>query len=648
MSFRFVFALQKCRHYRFYMPVWFAILLLSSSINAIARQPKPVQEQIDALIAQVPQLMRSDEAKARLQIAQISKLSEKINYRHGIIETTFFKAWLVYRFGSADECITAIDQAVKKLPDLPRDPAEVKFYILKGQCFVKKAQFDEAVRNFNTAIRISEKKNDDASKTGALISVGWTYMEDSKPQQAINVFLDVIHLNPDPTYNNRATVFCNIASCYNMLGNFAAAAKYASKGIEAARLSGSNVDLANGLNILARSNYQQGQFNRAIVYLKEASKAREKVEDPSMLASDYLELADVYQKIHQPQQAILYAKKAEIISYVNQIDLKLVNAYEVLANGYQATGDYQHAAKYYRKLLVHKDSIGTGNYSKALAELQVKFATEKKITENLKLKKENLENSLSLSNKQKWLIVLIAGLVILTASGLYLFYLTRSRYRTRLALEQVNEQRNRTLAIMQTEESERRRIAGDLHDGVCQMLAAASLQLKNADGNEAMLQKVDLLLDQATAEVRQVSHQMTPELLLHYGLLNAISQGITNLNNINGNTRFELFEHVEFDDVDDSLATVLYRAFQELTNNILRHAEAKAVAVHLVINSEEALLMIEDNGKGFDQSVDLYGLGLKNLESRIRLYDGIFEIDTTSGKGTTSILKFRSPQRKHK
>lgn len=624
-------------------------LLLVFSIGnfAHAQSKKNLQlNAIDSLIAQVPLLMRSDEGKARQQIAKIEKLSTAEKYRHGIIETSFFKAWLTYRHGSADECIKTIDFAIRNFQDLPKDPAEIKFYILKGQCYVKKTQFDLAVQQFSTAIKIAEQKKDYSSKTGAMISIGWAYMEDSKPQQAIKVFFDVLQLNPHKTYNNRATVLCNIASCYNMLSNYKAATKYAEMGIESARASGSNVDLANGLNILARSKYQQGKFNEAILYLKQASTAREKVEDPSMLASDYLELADVYHKINQPQQAILYAKKAEAISYVNKIDLKLANAYEALANGFQATGDYKNATKYYQKLLAHRDSTGTGNYSKALAELQVKFATEKKISENLKLKKQNLENNLSLSNKQKWLIILLASLVVLTASGLYLFYLTRSRYRTRLALEQLNEQRNRTLAIMQTEENERRRIAGDLHDGVCQILAAASLQLKNAAGSENVLAKVDALLDQAAQEVRGVSHQMTPELLLHFGLSNAIAQSVARLNEANAQTKFTVFEHVEFEDIDDMLAVVLYRAFQELTNNVLKHAQASEVNVHLVINSDEALLMVEDDGQGFDQQLLKPGLGLKNLESRIKLYEGIFEIDTTLGKGTTSILKFRSPQRK--
>lgn len=602
---------------------------------------------IDTLISQIPVLMRSDEAAAKKKINLVFELSKKYKYELGIIESAFFRSWLQYRHGSADVCIKSIDSAIKNFPNLSNFPTEFKFYVLKGQCYIKKTQFDKAINNFSFAIKIAERNKDFASKTGALISIGWAYMEDGKPKQAIEFFSEVLTLNPDQNYSYRATVLCNIASCYNMLADYKTAEKYALQGVKAAKSSNSMVDLANGLNILARSNYQQNKFEKAIAFLKEASTAREKVEDPAMLASDYLELADVYRKTKQPEQAILYAKKAEAISIANKIDLKLENAYEVLAAGFQETGDFKNAAKYFQKLIKLKDSTATGNYSKALAELQVKFATEKKITENLKLKKENLENKLSISNKQKWLIVLIAGLFVILASAIYIFYLTRSKYRTRLALEQLNEQKNKTIAIMETEESERRRIAGDLHDGVCQMLAAASLQLKNANGDEIMLNKVDGLLDQATAEVRAVSHQMTPELLLNFGLISAVQQGIERLNEASNQTKFTLFADVEFEDIDDMLAVVLYRAFQELTNNILKHANAKEVSVHLIINDEEALLMIEDNGVGFSQEKYKVGLGLKNLESRIKLYDGVLNLDTALGKGTTAILKFKTPNRKN-
>ena len=102
----------------------------------------------------------------------------------------------------------------------------------------------------------------------------------------------------------------------------------------------------------------------------------------------------------------------------------------------------------------------------------------------------------------------------------------KDKYRARLALQQLEEQKQRSQEVMIAEENERRRIAGALHDGICQTLAAASLQLKKASAGEERLLKVDELILQASNEVRELSHQVTPELLLNFGLIKAIERTV--------------------------------------------------------------------------------------------------------------------------
>jgi signal transduction histidine kinase len=128
--------------------------------------------------------------------------------------------------------------------------------------------------------------------------------------------------------------------------------------------------------------------------------------------------------------------------------------------------------------------------------------------------------------------------------------------------------------------------------------------------------------------------------LLHYGLIKALEQAVDRLNDADEKTFFTLLPHVEWDLTDKMLELNIYRCFQELCNNILKHAQASQVNIHLNVNAEEILMMVEDNGKGFDARNKSYGLGLKNIEHRIAMYDGSFTVDSTEGKGTTVILKF--------
>lgn len=614
-----------------------ALLLLACSFGGKAQPP------LDSLIVQVPLLMRSDEGAARKAIEELARRAPKEGHRHGVVQSLFFKAWLSYRHDPADRAIVLIDSTLAHVEGIQHDTALVKFYILRGQCYVKKLQFGPALESFTRAVQVAEARGDEASRISTMISIGWAYMEDGKPAEAIRFFSEVLRLQPAADYPHRALLLCNIAASYNTLGQFKKSESFAAKGIATARARGSNVDLANGLNILARSLYQQGRLGAAISYLKEAAVVREKVADPSMLASDYLELADLYTKNGQPAEAIAWGRKAEEISRRQANSLKLAAVYQTLSDAYEAVGDHPSAVRYLRLLLTQKDSLADDHYNQAFAQMQVQFETQKKTAENLHLKKANLEASLRNAHQQRWLLGLSAGVVLLLASALYSSKLMKSRYKTRLALAQLEEQKGRTLAVMETEEKERRRIAGDLHDGVGQTLAAAALQLAKARQGQPSLDKVDELLNQACSEVRTLSHQVTPELLLHHGLLKAMEQAVDRLNEASESTVFTLYTHVAGPLPGELASLTLYRCLQEISNNILKHAQATTVTVQLSLEEGEAELMVEDNGVGFNPGSTSYGLGLKNMQSRLAPFDGVLEVDSTPGRGTTITVRLQRP-----
>jgi signal transduction histidine kinase len=623
---------------------WIGMFALFAVFNpSFALQAKkniPANAPIDSLITKVPGLMRSNISLARKTIVDINRLSKAANYQHGITEGTFDRCWYMYHMGNTDPCIALLDSSIKHLPHLSTEPFPTKFNILLGQCYVKKEKFNMAVKQFSIALKVAENNNDDGGRAGALVSIGWAYMEDNKPTEAIGFFMEILKIKSSEEYLDKATVLDNIAACYNLLAKYKDAENYAKQGVAESRKINSLIDLANGLNILVGAIFQQGNSKQALIYLNEASKVREKVGDPAMLASDYMELSDIYRKSHQLNPAIAYAEKAVAISVKNKIPLKLESAYGELARSLDDAGDYKRAAIYYKKLLNYKDSANTAASNKAMAEMLVKYNTQKKIAENLQLKQDNLNARLKLVSKQRWLAIIAAITGLIIVISIFIYFFNRNRYKTQLALQQVAEQRNKVLAVLETEERERKRIAADLHDGVCQMLAAVSLQLNNTKQPVTVAQD---LLDMAAAEVRSVSHQMSPELLKHYGLVKAIENSLAQLNNSNIGIVFNFYSLIEHYGADELLQVMIYRAFQELVNNVIKHAKASEVNVHLTISEQSALLMIEDDGLGFNVAGLHSGLGLKSLANRVKAFNGTLTIDSTPGRGTTVIAKFDDP-----
>ncbi len=613
---------------------WFFLSLLFIAPSLAQKKDLAI---IDSLVRSLPAMMRSDEARAHKMIDELEHLSKINGHVHGLVNVSFNRAWLSYRKQPADSAIRKIDSALKHIPGIQEDTILAKFYILRGQSYVKKTEMDNAMGDFNKAMQIAEKRNDHETKTGVLISVGWAFMETSRFKEAIGFFNEALRLNPSPDFSHRAVLLCNIAACHNTTGNFRAAEEFAQSAIAAARRTNNNIDLANGLQILARSHYQQGRLEEAIRIQKEASELRKLVSDPAMLAADYLQLADMYIKNNQPQLAIKFGKEAEALSHSHSNILKLSDAFGILASAYEAAGDYENAYHYQTRLLNQKDSLAFENYNQALAQMQVKYETAKQAAENLLLKQENLQSRLTNVSQQRWLIILGAVLLLIIASAIYSAKLFKGRYATRLAREQLRAQEMRAMAIMEAEEKERRRIAADLHDGIGQTIAAASMHINKTIRGENSLEQAEAFINQAGREVRALSHQVTPDLLLHHGIETAMEKAINQLNEANDQVRFRLFAHKEAE-MNDMAALTLYRCFQELSTNIIKHSNAQNVNVSLNLTGDEQQMIVEDDGKGFDTSSVNKGLGLHNLENRVKLFGGSMVIDSTPGKGTTTII----------
>ena len=112
---------------------------------------------------------------------------------------------------------------------------------------------------------------------------------------------------------------------------------------------------------------------------------------------------------------------------------------------------------------------------------------------------------------------------------------------------------------------------------------------------------------------------------------------------ISANLQFRLYVFETQPLQNDLIALTLYRCFQELISNILKHAAAEEVTVHLNISESEVELIVEDDGVGFIPGQKT-SLGMNNLNSRVAIFDGSFIVDSIPGKGTTTIITIPLPK----
>jgi signal transduction histidine kinase len=206
--------------------------------------------------------------------------------------------------------------------------------------------------------------------------------------------------------------------------------------------------------------------------------------------------------------------------------------------------------------------------------------------------------------------------------------------------------------LVTSQEFERRRIARDLHDQLGQRLTAlrlkiASLKELSAD-NEPFASRVERLQEiseRLDAEVSFLAWELRPTALDDLGLVDAISAFVNEWSrhyDIPADFHSSgLFKERFGNDTE----THLYRIIQEALNNIAKHAAAKCVNVLLERREDSIILIAEDDGTGFDTSIQIVadepggGLGLVGMRERAALIGGDVEIESAPGKGTTIFVR---------
>lgn len=216
----------------------------------------------------------------------------------------------------------------------------------------------------------------------------------------------------------------------------------------------------------------------------------------------------------------------------------------------------------------------------------------------------------------------------LGALSVFLFYYNKNK---------AEQKRNETYThnLIKAQEAERTRVARELHDSVGQKLMLLTKKTKT-NGNPEM----ELLATNTLAELRSISRGLHPAILERLGPTAAIKNMI---NEVDTNTNI-FFTH-EIEDIDALLTKEaslhLYRIIQEVLNNMVKHAEAKAASVTIEKKKNTIETIISDNGKGFEQSEKLKAstsLGMQTLLERAKILHSKIDIKSQPNKGTTITL----------
>lgn len=200
-------------------------------------------------------------------------------------------------------------------------------------------------------------------------------------------------------------------------------------------------------------------------------------------------------------------------------------------------------------------------------------------------------------------------------------------------------------ALVQTQDNERKRIASDLHDSLGSLLSTVKLRFNGlqSDFETRIPEKFSRfndtirMLDEAIDELRQISHNMLPVSLTRFGLKAALE---TFVEHVNASRQLKTKLQILGLDrrLSEDMEVAVYRICQELVQNVIKHSGATSLWIQIIDHHDSLNIIVEDNGVGMDKREIAKGLGFTTIQSKVELFKGSFEIDSTPGRGATVLV----------
>ncbi|WOK08658.1 sensor histidine kinase [Imperialibacter roseus] len=410
--------------------------------------------------------------------------------------------------------------------------------------------------------------------------------------------------------------------------------------------------------------YVQGKFTKAKSYYLKAEQGLSISSSTYSYCYNLASLSRTEYMLKNYGSALNYAKKMERVASDVGVLRFSIDAQVLFRQVYDAQGDLPKAYASLQLFHILSDSLQNIEKEKVVKELTIKYETELKEKEIAKLtsetKAQEQEVLLATSEKNAYRVgIVLAVALAIAVSAFFAQRQKASQLRSMQALTERNvridallkEQEVSSLnALIEGQEKERMRIAEELHDRLGSMLSAIKLNFISSTVKKDVEQKspenetvkTTQMLDEAVTEVRRISHNLSTGQVSRYGLVSSMDDLAARINQSDSVAMKVMHFNLE-ERLPVEMETGIYRITQEMLANVLKHAHASEFIVQLNKTENSVILTAEDDGIGFDykEARRRGGIGLQNIENRVKKFGGQFSVDTAPGKG--AILTFEFP-----
>ncbi len=491
---------------------------------------------------------------------------------------------------------------LNRLKGKPFSPLNIQYASLLAKIFAGSENFNKAIYYNKIALQKSYLIKDTIGITKCLIRMGSFYYAKDEEDSAKIYFRKVTYFPVKPLTVKR------IGDAYNNLG------------------------------VIAQNNKN---YPLAKHRVRQALDMKVNENDVLGIASSNVNLGNLYHyeknyKIAIEKYLTAFDRIKTDTTEVGRVEHLRRIIYENLSVSYDSIQDYENAYNYLHKSYRLKFKQTNEKLAENIAGVEAKY--------NLAIEERKTEEEKTKALRAQFLFY---GLAFVTLTFVILAFIFYKNYKLKEQnrLEQVhNNLQTRIInATIDAKEKERKSIAEILHDSVSALLSSANLHLQASKAQlksniPEEITKAQEIVNEASVKIRDLSHELISSVLLKFGLAFAVhdlcekysNSEIQFISDDNGIKRY-----------NQQFEIKIYNIIEELTNNIMKHSGAKNASINLIErNGDKLLIQIIDDGKGFElkKARKKDGLGLSHIEARIKVMQGVFNINTKKGEGTSIFI----------
>ncbi len=587
----------------------------------------------------------------------VESTSDSIDYIEGQINANILLSNLEIK---RNDFVKATEYAIEAFEFAKQTQNKASLLIihqLLGNIQLHQADYSSSLENYLKALTYATELTNTSKEAGVLNNIGvvHSYMGNSK--QAESYYLKA------KSIRSQLGDAKGVAGSLVSLGNLWVKASplrakpYYEEALAVYRDVGDQQLLAQTLNNIANFYYYSGDYKEALVYGKEALRIQRALENKREISMLLMNAGYSYMQLGQGGRALenmkLSLQMAKETNDTEQLSASLI----ALGDVHEQLGDETKALVYRNRYISFKDSISSNETARKVAELEVRYKTQLKeqqieaLTKESELKELKLKQNQVVIAKQRSQLVFFASFFFLFILMIYGSY-KRLKLRKQRELDEVviKEQQAGLKAVVSATESERKRIAKDLHDGIAQTLSGVKLGLDqlwselkfDSEMQRKRYQQTLEYLSEACNEVREISHQMMPRVLSKMGLVQAINDFLDkSLGHTRFNYSFEYFGFQSNERFAESVEVNVFRITQELVQNVIKHSGATQLKATLIRDKSELVLNVEDNGIGLELESTSIGMGLDSVKGRVSSLHG--SVSFKKAQNTGLIVNIRIP-----